>query len=230
MTSVTSLLIVVPARNEVAELDRCLVALEHSLERVRPRSVLCTPIIVLDSCTDGSDLVAARHPLMHPVAVSAGSAGGARAHGIEVGLRRRGMQELGRTWIATTDADSRVPREWLTDQLAGASAGFDLLTGTVVPDPDGLDPVVLQRWWARHPAAREHVFGANLGIRASSYRRAGGFRPLPDGEDVALVAAARQTGARWCADGRHPVVTSARLHGRAPGGFAQYLAGLTGAG
>jgi hypothetical protein len=36
-----------------------------------------------------------------------------------------------RIWLATTDADSRVPGSWLQDQLAFARRGFDAVAGTV---------------------------------------------------------------------------------------------------
>jgi hypothetical protein len=55
-----------------------------------------------------------------------------------------------------------------------------------------------------------HVHGANLGVSAEAYRRAGGFPPLTCSEDVALVDRLIATGARiaWSAAPR--VITSAR--------------------
>jgi hypothetical protein len=69
-----------------------------------------------------------------------------------------------------------------------------------------------------------HVHGANLGVRADAYLRAGGFATLPEHEDVDLVARLR-------ADPRvdvrpsdaADVLTSGRTTGRTPGGYAGYL-------
>jgi len=71
-----------------------------------------------------------------------------------------------------------------------------------------------------------HIHGANLGICARAYVRAGGFAPVHADEDVALVHSLEDTGASvaWSAQPR--VRTSARLIGRAPRGFAHYLADL----
>jgi hypothetical protein len=67
------------------------------------------------------------------------------------------------------------------------------------------------------------VHGANLGVSAQAYLRAGGFAPLACSEDVALVEQLQATGARiaWSAAPR--VVTSARRASRARGGFGDTL-------
>jgi hypothetical protein len=70
------------------------------------------------------------------------------------------------------------------------------------------------------------VHGANLGFRASSYLTAGGFPPVPTGEDHALVAALAAGGSRVLRTGALPVITSARRDPRAPNGFGDYIAGL----
>jgi hypothetical protein len=68
-----------------------------------------------------------------------------------------------------------------------------------------------------------HIHGANLGVSAEAYVRAGGFAPLRSSEDVALVEALIAHGARvvWTAAPR--VVTSARRDFRAPDGFGATL-------
>ena len=63
-----------------------------------------------------------------------------------------------------------------------------------------------------------HVHGANLGVRADAYLRAGGFPDRPAHEDVDLVAALVASGARVVATDACDVLTSGRLVGRAPGG------------
>lgn len=68
-----------------------------------------------------------------------------------------------------------------------------------------------------------HIHGANLGVSAEAYRRAGGFQPLKSSEDVALVNGLLSSGAAiaWSATPR--VVTSARRDFRAPDGFGATL-------
>jgi hypothetical protein len=67
------------------------------------------------------------------------------------------------------------------------------------------------------------VHGANLGIRASAYLAAGGFRSLRTAEDHALVAAAASAGCPVLQAGDITVQTSARRQARAPGGFSHLL-------
>lgn len=69
-----------------------------------------------------------------------------------------------------------------------------------------------------------HIHGANLGLSAAAYHMAGGFPALACSEDVALVESLLEAGVSiaWSAAPR--VVTSARIHARAIGGFADTLA------
>ncbi len=71
-----------------------------------------------------------------------------------------------------------------------------------------------------------HIHGANLGLSATAYRRAGGFAAIPCHEDVALVRALQRAGMGIAWSAKPRVATSARMRGRAKGGFADYLAGL----
>ena len=68
-----------------------------------------------------------------------------------------------------------------------------------------------------------HVHGANLGIRASAYLAAGGFRPLRTAEDHALLAAATEAGCPVVQASDITVQTSGRRQARAPLGFSHLL-------
>jgi hypothetical protein len=100
-------------------------------------------------------------------------------------------------------------------------------------------PVVVDDWTPHHERTRSafyraymdtdghrHVHGANIGVSARAYRRAGGFPPLACSEDVALVDLLIAAGERiaWSAAPR--VVTSARTDARVRGGFGDTLAAL----
>jgi glycosyltransferase involved in cell wall biosynthesis len=134
----------------------------------------------------------------------------------------------GAAWIACTDADTRVPGHWLSVQAALADAGADAVLGTVEPDPDGLDAIRLTSWRRRYDQQDRHsrIHGANLGVRASAYLATGGFDSVSEHEDVRLVARLRAAGADVRSCPGLTAVTSGRLQGRTPGGFAGYLAGL----
>ena len=129
-------------------------------------------------------------------------------------------------WLANTDADSTVPDTWLTTQFTLANAGFDAVIGTVTPA--GLDSRLEQIWRQRHQLAEghNHVHGANLGLRASTYMRAGGFAAVSLHEDLDLVNRVKACSTRWITTHRTNVRTSARTQSRVEGGFASYLADL----
>lgn len=223
--------VVIPARNEADRVDGCLAAVTAAAARLRSRPagarVPVRIVVVLDDCQDGTADRVARWPAVHPVTSTAGRVGAARAAGIEQVLARfagDGVPEAA-IWIANTDADSRVPAGWLGMQAAAARRGAAMLLGTVRPDPAELSRVIRQRWYRHHRLGdgHPHVHGANLGVRADWYRRAGGFPPVARQEDVALVAAVAAAGGRIVRTGAGAVQTSGRLAGRAPGGMADYL-------
>jgi len=227
--AVDRVLVVIPVRDEASLLGRQLGAVATAaaaLRRTRPDVDVCTTV-VLDSCRDDSAEVASAFPDVHEVTVEVANVGAARGIGVERARRHRPTR-ADRTWVACTDADSEVPVHWLTAQLALAARGFDLVIGTVWPDPTDSAPDRLARWWSRHTLRDDHphVHGANLGFRLSSYDAVGGFRALTTGEDVDLVDRMRHAGVPWTAASRLPVLTSGRLVGRAPAGFADYLLSL----
>jgi len=208
--------VIVPAHNESVLLPACLAALHADPV---PKRL----IVVADACTDDTAALAVAAGA-EVVTIEAGNVGRARAAGVTRALDAgpRGL------WLATTDADSRVPPGWLDRQLRHAVAGADLVAGTVVVDdwsgwPSFLEP----RYQARYRRAMgSHVHGANLGFSAAAYLAAGGFPALTHDEDRALAARVRSAGGRVVTDGGCPVRTSARPDGRTPYGFAGHLLGL----
>ena len=90
--------------------------------------------------------------------------------------RSRSLPE--RTWIANTDADTLVPRDWLVRHHRLGS-DHDLVLGTVRPTITADNTERLQLWSTAYMPddGHHHVHGANLGIRgALSRRRAGSTR------------------------------------------------------
>lgn len=226
---VDEVLVVVPARDEEATLPACLSALATTAARCG-RLVRVRTVVVLDLCTDASAAVVAAASAdtgVEAVTSTAGTAGGARGVGVAHGLGRR-RRSLDRVWVATTDADSRVPEDWLEQQVAQADAGAAMVLGTVRLDPDETPRPLLAAWLAgyRHREGHHHVHAANLGVRADVLLAAGGFPAVTTGEDVALAATVEALGEPVVRTASTPVLTSSRRTGRSPDGFARFLLGL----
>ncbi len=181
---------------------------------------------VLDACSDDSGEVAPG-----ALEVTARNVGIARAAGFAEVLRREAGRPPGELWLATTDADSTVPADWLAEQLRLARGGAEVVAGTVrVADwseQPGRGPGAVRRARYGAPGAGHvHVHGANLGLSAAAYLDAGGVPPLALAEDQALVDTLRARARRLVATGRIPVTTSARRESRTTGGFADHLRAL----
>ncbi len=228
MAGIRDLVVAVPAKNEEALLPGCLRSVRTSvtaLARVRP-DIAVRVVVALDECTDGSADIALDHGALIASPEGAG-VGTARDSAIRHGLEDLAVRDLSTTWVACTDADSRVPRSWLVRQVMWAEGGVDLVVGTVEPF-DTEDAASLAAWHSRHQLAEGHryVHGANLGIRASRWRQAGGFGPLSLHEDVSLVGRVRGCTTQWVATDTTRVRTSGRSRSRVEGGFGSFVHGL----
>lgn len=229
MNNIRHLVVAIPAHNEEALLAGCLDSVNVAVNTLRAvQTHLSVRIVVaLNNCTDGSAAVALAHGA-DIVDIDSPGVGPARDAAITYGLRRIAQYEDERVWLACTDADTVVSSTWLSRQLIWANSGMDLVVGTVEPI-DVSDPNILASWHSQHCLTEGHpyVHGANLGIRASTWRAVAGFGALATAEDVALVARARSSTPRWVATDTTRVATSGRLIGRAERGFADYLTHLS---
>jgi glycosyltransferase involved in cell wall biosynthesis len=209
--------VVIPVHNEEALLTGCLRA--AGIAALHPDlggEQVCI-IVALDSCTDRSHAIA-QALCVETLAIAERNVGKARAAGADLLLAR------GARWLAFTDADSVVASDWLAAQL---TLGAEAVCGCVTVDDWSHHPTRVRDSWRRryqHRDGHRHVHGANLGVAAQAYRRAGGFPPLACDEDVALVDMLIATGAQiaWSAAPR--VTTSGRIDSRARGGFGDTLA------
>lgn len=208
--------VIVPAHNEAALLDDCLRSIARAAADRHLHGEPVRIFVALDDCTDASADIAARHGATG-VACSVRNVGAARA-----GAAARAL-DAGARWIASTDADSRVPRHWLSAQLARRA---DAVCGIVcVVDWSPRDQR-LRALYDRHYVARDghrHIHGANLGVSARAYRHVGGFTPCTSSEDVSLVRRLQDAHARIAWAARPCVVTSARHSARCDGGFSACL-------
>jgi hypothetical protein len=216
-----------PAADEQETIAAALHALRRAtrhLRRTHP-AVTARVFVVLDNCFDATAPIVATFPEVDAAPVAARCVGIARDAGTRAALS--GLSDLSTVWTAHTDADSQVALDWLSTMVRAADEGVDLFLGTVRPAV-GLPASVHSAWLTRHGRAdgHRHVHGANLGIRASVLEAVGGWPHLRSGEDVELASRVRAVGAAVRSSGSAPVRTSTRLVGRAPNGYADYLATL----
>ena len=217
--------IVVPVHNEEDLLPDALQALERAIDELSP-SISCRVALVLDSCGDASSTIARCWAVRRNALVvrrECRSVGLARRFGFAALLARWPEVDLTRVWLATTDADSRVPQDWLTVQVNAYRSGIDLWAGRIkVSEESG----TVLRWAECYAAELDPIHGASLGFCAAQYEELGGFGRLPSGEDRDLYERAVDAGLRIRHDSEAIVVTSSRRKGRAPAGFAGVLGGL----
>ncbi|HYP69490.1 MAG TPA: glycosyltransferase [Variovorax sp.] len=214
--------IVIPAHNEE---NQIAVAVHAASAAARHRDLHGEHVeilVVLDSCSDLTGVRACQHGA-HTFSLRGRNVGYARAAGAAA------LLAMGARWLAFSDADTRVSEEWLSHQL---SLNADAVCGTVAVDDwssHGEYAPLLRAHFQetyRDADGHSHVHGANLGVSASAYRRAGGFRHLRCSEDQQLVDALVSSGARVAWSAKPRVVTSARRDVRVSGGFGSALSAV----
>lgn len=240
-----SVVVALPARNEVDTITRCLEALE------RAAALVAAPVhvhLLVNNSDDGTAAVARQHPPAHftiqvedvVLPVEQAHAGGARRRAIDAAIEHLMPGDV----VMTTDADSEVDTRWIAANLAEIDAGADAVAGVVTfdaateaslpPMPERvlewqlanlhaklgclLDPLANDPW-------PNHIWawGASLALTIAAYRAVGGMPAVPLAEDRALAAAIERADLKLRRSHAPVVYTSARRAGRAPGGFADLL-------
>ncbi len=118
--------VVLPVHNEEAHLEMALAAIGDALDFVDAKLQLGV-VVVLDACDDASAHLVRRWQReiesredgveVHRIECPARNVGVARALGCADLLTTWSDIDAAQIWLATTDTDSRVPREWLLAQL-----------------------------------------------------------------------------------------------------------------
>ena len=255
MTSIAwNIAVAIPVKNEAERIASCLRSLS---EQYAPNGDALPPFDVVLFVNNSDDETAAIAAALAPTlnfrlaVVNAtlppqdASAGGARRHAMEMAARLLEAQG-GPGLVMTTDADSRVPPNWIAATIAAIDAGADAVAGTLALDPDDeaalpaslkargalegryealvcelearLDPQPHDPW-PRHPTES----GASFALTLASFRTVGGVPHQALGEDRALAAALRSSGFRIRHAPEVKIITSGRLFGRAEGGCADTM-------
>lgn len=216
---ISHIAVLIPARDEEERIEDCLRSVLLAKKRC---PVAVSIILAADVCRDNTVQLAHAFPEVQVVVTDYHNVGAARRAAAEYACEHIPVAPTS-LWFANTDADSIVPENWLTSQLSLANDGYDLVLGTVRPDPAEYPAERQHQWLKTHIRGKPNgnVHGANLGVRASAYMQVGGYRPLPEHEDVDLVA--RLSKYATVASDAGEVITSARLTGRTPGGYAGFL-------
>ncbi|HEX4115323.1 MAG TPA: glycosyltransferase family 2 protein [Solirubrobacteraceae bacterium] len=238
-------IVVVPARDEAPRIAACLHALSAQRDMTPGSYEL---ILILDGCRDRTSQVIQqfaslrKQPAVHTVTLlGPQGVGRARRLGMDIACRR--FMQIGREHglIASTDADTSVAADWLSEQLALASAGAEAIGGLIELDPterQTLDPhaitmreqstaqrlaEAIEQTAGEAAVEHAHFSGASLALTVAAYQRCGGLPVRAALEDEALAQALTRQGIAIHRSRRVRVRTSARTDGRAPRGLAQDL-------
>jgi glycosyltransferase involved in cell wall biosynthesis len=225
---VRALVVVIPAHNEQALVEVCLRSVQAALAAA---SLPATIVLVAHRCSDRTEQIART--------VLAGGAGTvlvnhsrsvatARAAGVRLALATS-QHAVEHTWILSTDADSVVPRSWVADLMRHVDHGAEAVVGLVELDGWQDAPQEARRAYEAiirakvHRRSHDHVYAANLAVRADAYLAVGGWPDVVPGEDAALIALLRAQGRTVTSALDVWVRTSARRDARAEGGLGSLL-------
>ncbi len=237
--------IAVPVKDEAERIGACLQALARQAE---PAAAI---VLVINNSGDATaDIVRATmpglpvpvHAVEHRFAPEVASAGAARQMAME-----RAAALLGDAGVLLcTDADGRVPPDWVAANLHHVRHGADAVAGRAVLEPaeaalipaklhdddaqecrygrllDEIASVLDPLPWDPWPRHSEHS-GASIGVTLAAYRRAGGMEAAPIAEDRRFFAALERADARIRHAPEIEVVVSGRTIGRAEGGMADTI-------
>ncbi len=246
LTDTLRAVVAVPAKDEAEQIAACLSALALQTD-VAPDGI----VFVVNNSVDATAAIVREMAasLQVPVEViehdfppEQASAGAARRMAMEWAAAHVGEGGV----LLTTDADGRVPPDWVAANLFHLRRGVDAVAGRVVLDPvdaaaiplrlqaddalecayaaalDQIASIVDPLPWDPWPRHMGHS-GASIAVTLAAYRLAGGMPAAPMAEDRRFFAALRATGARIRHAPEIAVEVSGRLIGRAEGGMADTI-------
>lgn len=244
MSEAAGVVVVVPARDERDSIRQTLRAIHASVGRARSLGLVRDAVIhvVAHRCVDDTAQRAARFFRRRAVGLvteeaAATTIGEVRDLGARLGLAILKTAPA-ESWILSTDADTDVGPGWVASILRKATehravgvvgvARLDRWRGTPGAQVAYHRLLAAKMRNAHGNHEHDHVYGANLAVRADAYLACGGFPHVGLGEDQALVDTLAARGHRLLRTRGIEVTTSGRLGGRARGGLADLLWRLDG--
>lgn len=196
LTQSISLSIIIPCKNEVRHIARCIDSV-----LVQDNDSVSLEVRVVDNgSSDGTlELLKAYGPRIIVDVLPHASVGD---------LRNYAAGKSSAEWLAFIDADVELSRDWLlrlTELLTSPASGCDALmsifgsTCEASPEPEWVE-----RLWVRQLAERDrrrstYINSGHLVVSRKLFQAAGGFPGnLAAGEDVAFCANAVDKGAKIC--------------------------------
>ena len=246
-TSMPTLVVAIPVKDEVDRIGHCLRALA-----AQRGAALDHAVLLLNNCTDGTADAVRRLAPSLPFAVlcaerqyprPAAHAGTARREAMQLAAELAGPHGI----LFTTDADGEVAPNWLAANLDALALGAEGVCGRAecnaveaadIPAHLHEDDVAEVAYgtaldrihdlvdpdpddpWPRHT---EHS-GASIAVTVRAWARAGGVPALASGEDRGFLAALRRVDVPIRHAPEVAVTVSGRTQGRAPGGMAETIA------
>ncbi|HEY3787819.1 MAG TPA: glycosyltransferase [Urbifossiella sp.] len=213
------IIVAIPVHNEAGFIEGCLTAMAD-----QEKSGAFEVVTLMNNCTDDTARIARGFASRLPYALhvrecwldaGAINAGVARRMATQCALSLAGNNGI----ILTTDADSKVAKNWIEANVAAIDAGSDAVAGmAMLDDQDAaalpgqllldderaetfetlldeidwlLDPDAADPW----PRHTQHS-GASIAVRADFLALAGGVPAVPLGEDRQLFSQLRRIDAR----------------------------------
>ncbi|MGI4797516.1 MAG: glycosyltransferase [Janthinobacterium lividum] len=236
--------IAVPVKDEAERIGTCLAALLGQRE-VQADAI----VLVVNNTRDATAAIARSVAGDAPVEVievefppERASAGSARRMAMERAAELAGLGGA----LLTTDADGRVPPDWVAANLFHLRRGADAVAGRAILEPgdaaaiperlhaddalecayaaalDEIAAVMMPQAWDPWPRHTEHS-GASIAVTLAAYRLVGGMPAAPISEDRRFFAALQAAGARIRHAPEIEVAVSGRIVGRAEGGMADTI-------
>lgn len=221
--------ILIPARNEEKLLPRCINSIIDARKNLA-NDITVDIILSVDASTDETYAIGQELLKNHGsvISLNEGNVGHARKLAAEHAFSRFKAPDH-QCWLANTDADCKVPSNWLTYQLQKAATGINVIAGIIKVDSyeehhNEVANIFLKEYTLNSDGTHPHVHGANFGIRGDIYKKFGGWGQLETAEDHDLWNRLVAEDVNKDSDSKLFVYTSGRRIGRAPHGFAQTLA------
>ncbi len=187
MTKKPYISVVIPTLNEAKYLPPCIAAL-------KAQTYTDFEVIVIDKASTDATLQMCKSAGWHVYQQVTPGISAARAEGFA-----KAKGEI----IASTNADTAVPSDWLetiartfTDpRVVGTYGPVFFLEGRTAPFYRFMNVMSKLFFGLSHLAGRDHAIGENFAVRKTAYEKIGGFNlKLPTAEDVDLNYRIRSIG------------------------------------